>query len=445
MNIKQQWNNSPFKPEKIPFFYGWIILFAATIGVLVSAPGQTMGVSTFTDYLLENININRNQLSIAYMIGTIGSSLILTYAGKLYDKYGARWVGMAVSLVLAFVLVLLSQSDRIIGVFVSKNNSGFYVGFSMAVLMILFFGLRFSGQGVLTMVSRNMLMKWFVARRGLVNGISSVFVALGFSVAPLTFDMLIQGTSWRSAWLLMALIIGIFFTIFVFLFFRDNPEDLEMIPDGEKHGTREKNITIKAIQQFTLPEARKTLTFWLFAIPLALYALYITGFTFHLVSIFENAQMSRDQALEIFIPVSIISVIISLVGGYVSDKIRLKYLLILILVGQILALFSLANLNDNVFYYGYIIGNGIVSGLYNILMAVTWPRFYGRENLGKITGFVMALIVFASALGPILFSLSKTTFGSYSFAFYGLAVVITIILALSFKANNPQDKLKSFQ
>ncbi len=445
MKFKQKLNNFPFQPNKIPFFYGWVILFATTVGVLVSAPGQTMGVSTFTDYLLENIQINRNQLSIAYMIGTIASSLILTYAGKMYDKYGARWVGMAVAISLSLVLVLLSQSDRIIHLFIADKNSGFYVGFAMAVLMLLFFGLRFSGQGVLTMISRNMLMKWFVARRGLVNGISSVFVAVGFSMAPLTFDMLIQGTSWRSAWLLMAVFIGIFFTLFVFLFFRDNPEDLGMIPDGEIHGNKEGDVTIKAFKQFTLVEARKTLSFWLFAIPLAFYSLYITGFTFHLVSIFENVGLSRDKALAIFIPISAISVVISLVGGYISDRIRLKYLLTLLLVGQVIALFSLGNLNDGIFYYGFIIGNGIVSGLYNILMAVTWPRFYGRENLGRITGFIMALIVFASALGPILFSFSSTQLGSYSFAFFGLALIVFVIAIFSFKANNPQDKLQSDQ
>jgi len=445
MNIKQRWNNFPVQPKRIPFFYGWIILFASTVGVLVSAPGQTMGVSTFTDYLLENIQIDRNQLSIAYMIGTIASSLILTYAGKMYDKYGARWIGMVVSIILSLVLILLSQSDRIIHLFIADKNSGFYVGFAMAVLMLLFFGLRFSGQGVLTMISRNMLMKWFIARRGWVNGISSVFVALGFSMAPLTFDMLIQETSWRSAWLSMAVVIGIFFTAFVFLFFRDNPEDLGMIPDGEVHGNKEHDVTIKAFKQFTLAEARKTLSFWLFTIPLALYALYITGFTFHLVSIFENVGMSRDKALAIFIPVSIISVGVSLVGGYISDRIHLKYLLILILIGQMIALFSLGNLNDGLFYYGFIIGNGIVSGLYNILMAVTWPRFYGRKNLGRITGFIMALIVFASALGPILFSFSSSQLGSYSFAFFGLASIIFVIALLSFKANNPQDKLQNVQ
>ena len=126
MDIKQRWNNFPIQPKKIPFFYGWVILVAATIGVLVSAPGQTMGIATFTDYLLENIHINRNQLSFAYMIGTIASSLLLTYAGKMYDKFGARWMGMVISIVLAFVLLMLSQSDRIIHFFIKENSSAGY-------------------------------------------------------------------------------------------------------------------------------------------------------------------------------------------------------------------------------------------------------------------------------------------------------------------------------
>jgi len=87
----------------------------------------------------------------------------------------------------------------------------------------------------------------------------------------------------------------------------------------------------------------------------------------------------------------------------------------------------------------------LVSGLYNVLMAVTWPRFYGRENLGKITGFVMAIIVFASALEPTLFSLSATKLGSYSIAIFGLAAIVAVITIFSFKADNPQNKFDSSQ
>ncbi len=443
MILRKRGNRFPFDPAKVPFFYGWVILFAGTVGVIFSAPGQTMGVSTFTDYLINAIGINRNQISTAYMIGTIASSFVLTWAGKKYDRYGARWTGMAAAFLLALALVLLSQSDRIIHFFVKDESSVLYAGIAVAIMMFFFFLLRFSGQGVLAMVSRNMLMKWFLARRGLVNGIASVFIGLGFSVAPLTFDHMIQQSTWRMAWLLLAVVVGIFFLLFVFLFFRDNPEEMGMIPDGEKHGNREHDVTVKAFRQFSLPEARKTLSFWIFTIPLTIFALYITGVTFHIVSIFEVVGIDREKALAVFIPVSFLSVGLSFLGGWISDRIHLKYLLMIDLTGEMIALLSLGFLNDGIFYYGFILGHGISSGMHNVLLTVTWPRFFGRKHLGGITGFVMALIVFSSALGPILFSFSFTRLGSYSYAFFAFAFIAFFALILSFKGNNPQDKLEN--
>ncbi|WP_372650987.1 nitrate/nitrite transporter [Draconibacterium sp.] len=441
MELKQKYNNFPFNPSKVPFFYGWVILFAATVGVLCSAPGQTTGVSTFTDYLIDSIGISRDQISTAYMFGTIASSFILTYAGKLYDKYGTRWVGMAAALMLGFVLVLFSQSDRIIKAIVPQSSNS-YVGVSVATCIVFFFMLRFSGQGVITMVSRNMLMKWFIARRGLVNGISSVFVSLGFSIAPLSFDLLIVETSWRWAWLLMALGIGVGFFLFVFIFFRDNPEDCDQIPDGEKHGNKERDVIIKPFKQFTLKEARSGLTFWLFVLPSAIYAMFITGYVFHLVSVFGEAGIDKEHALSVFIPMSMISVVLAFLGGWISDRIKLQYLLYFMLAGMVVALIALANINTGFYYYTFIIGSAIPSGMYNVLLSVTWPRFYGREHLGKITGFVMAIIVFFSALGPIFFSLSHSHLGSYSYAIYALLAIILVISAISFKAHNPQDRFE---
>lgn len=442
MTLKERWNNIPFNPKNTPFFYGWIILGASIVGVLASAPGQTTGVSTFTDYLIDSVNINRNQISTAYMLGTISSSLLLTWAGSKYDKYGARWTAIAASILLSIVLLMLSQADRIIRTLAGTHGTFGYNVVAICIMVILFFLLRFSGQGVLTMASRNMLMKWFVAKRGFANGIMSVFVALGFSIAPLTFDGLIQETSWRYAWIIAAAVIGVFFIAFAFILFRDNPEDIGLDPDGKKHKHREHHVTISPFKQFNLKEARVTLPFWLYALPLAMYSLYITGFSFHLVSIFEVAGMERDRALAVFIPISFLSVGISFTGGWISDRIKLKYLLYFILTGELIALVSLAKLNDGIFYYGFIIGHAMANGLYNVIMSVTWPRFYGRKNLGSITGFVMSLIVFASALGPMVFSFSYTRLGSYSYTAFALAAIVAVLLILSPKGNNPQDKFE---
>ncbi len=78
--------NKPFPPSKIPFFYGWVILAAGVIGILMSIPGQTMGVSVFTENLLSDLQINRNNLSLAYLVGTLTSGLLITKAGKCKSR-----------------------------------------------------------------------------------------------------------------------------------------------------------------------------------------------------------------------------------------------------------------------------------------------------------------------------------------------------------------------
>lgn len=400
-SLKQTFNNFPFNPSSSPVYYGWIVVLLGTLGVIMSAPGQTMGVATFTDYLIDSFQISRNQLSLAYMIGTILSSFAITKGGKIYDRIGARWLGVMITWMLGGILIVLSQSDRIafaIGKFLKLENFQFYISFF--VLIISFFFLRFSGQGVLTMLSRNMVMKWFVARRGLAGGISNVFVALGFSVAPLLFDGLIESYNWRNAWIILAIICGFGFSIVVFLFFRDNPEDMGMKPDGKLPAkTKEDNIQHKAFKQYTLKEARRTFPFWIFAIALSMQALFITGFSFHIVSIFAEAGMDKTTALAVFIPTSVISVVLTLLGGWISDHIKLKKLLHVQIAGLIISMISLAFLAKPGAYYFLILGNGLMGGMFSLLASVVWPRFYGRENLGAISGFSMSLIVFFSAIG----------------------------------------------
>lgn len=441
---KTSFNRVPFNPANSPVFYGWFILLWGTLGIIMSVPGQTMGVSTFTDHLIDALGFSRNELSTAYLLGTISSSFMLTRAGRWYDQVGARWLGGIITVALGIVLLYLSQVDRIafaIGSFLGAENIQFYLSFIM--IMGGFFLLRFTGQGVLTMVSRNMMMKWFDRKRGLANGISSVFVSLGFAIAPLVFDFLIETYSWRWAWILLALIAGFGFSIVALIFFRDNPEDCGLEQDGvsEQQIKEEQKIKSRAEKQYTLKEAKKSYPFWVLVVALSMQALYITGFTFNIVSIFEAASMDKTVALAVFVPTSILSVFISLTGGWLSDHIKMKYLLLVFLFGQIVSMISLAFLSPGLPYVFLIIGNGIVGGLFNVLNSVVWPRFYGRKHLGAISGFAMSSLVFFSALGPLMFSFSFSETGTYSWAAWGCLVIVAVNFIAAFKAENPQEKL----
>ena len=65
----------PFQPARVPFFYGWVIVAAASVGIAFSIPGQTMGFSVFTNTLMIELGLTRVQLSTAYCIGTVLSGL----------------------------------------------------------------------------------------------------------------------------------------------------------------------------------------------------------------------------------------------------------------------------------------------------------------------------------------------------------------------------------
>jgi len=54
-----------------------------------------------------------------------------------------------------------------------------------------------------------------------------------------------------------------------------------------------------------------------------------------------------------------------------------------------------------------VIAFGIGGGLFGMLNIVTWPKLYGRKHFGAISGFAMAIVVAASAIGPWTFSLIK--------------------------------------
>ena len=429
--------NFPFAPAKIPFFYGWICMIAGTIGIISSIPGQTMGVSVFTNYLIDSLKLSRDALSSAYLIGTVASSLFLTYAGKIYDKFGARFTAMIAALGLAVTLILFSYSDLLSGSLSNFVSIEFSTA-SFILISLLFFFLRFSGQGVLTLASRNLIMKWFDQRRGLANSLSSVIQSFGFAVSPLFIALLITRFNWSITYQILA-VLTFLFVIFAFIFYRDNPEECGLIPDGKIIEPKHKsNPTFQTKKQYTLKEARSTWVFWLFTFGLSFNAFFITGFTFNVISIFESCGYSEQKALSVFVPASIISIVSAILGNLLSDYIKMQKLLIIFLLGCLLSSLGIAILGSEIGYYVLILGNGIMGGLYSVLVAITWPRFYGRKHLGAISGLSMSLVVFSSAMAPLFFSRIFTLTGSYSIAGYAGVAYAIILLIFSIKARNPQ-------
>ncbi|ASC71187.1 putative transporter protein [Halomicronema hongdechloris C2206] len=288
----------PLSPQRLPIFYGWVILVVTTIGILMSIPGQTAGVSVFTDPLLAATGLSRLSLSNAYLIGTLTSGFLLPFGGVVIDRFGARLVVIASSLWLALTLVYLSVSDRLaqwLSTLFALESS---LPIAFGLLCLGFVSLRFSGQGMLTLVSRTTLGKWFDRRRGMASGTSGIFVSFGFSAAPLLLSFFIDGLGWRGAWLALAALVGLGMGSLGWLCYRDNPEECGLVmgcrgspPDvltpsaaatpantgDTKPAAQPDQRYFGPPRDFTRSDALKTLAFWAVTFALATQALTITA------------------------------------------------------------------------------------------------------------------------------------------------------------------------
>lgn len=172
---------TPFAPSACPFFYGWIIVFAATLGTIASIPGQTMGFTVFTDVLMDKLGLTRVELSLAYCLGTVASGLTLPWLGRVLDRWGERKMAVASTVATGLILFYLAASASM------SHGLGRVLPAGLAAFLVIGFGfylVRAAAQGVLSMTCRNAIGKWFDHRRGLAMAISSILVSFSFRCPP---------------------------------------------------------------------------------------------------------------------------------------------------------------------------------------------------------------------------------------------------------------------
>ena len=459
--------NVPFQPRSLPLFYGWVILGATSLGLLMSIPGQTAGVSVFTDDLIAATGLSRLGLSSAYLIGTITSGLLLPFGGVLLDRLGARLVVIVSALWLGLTLVYLSLSDRL-AAWIAGAMPLDPVAIAFVVLCVGFVNLRFSGQGMLTMVSRITLGKWFNRRRGMAASIAGLFAAFGFSAAPLLLSFTIDALGWRGAWLALAAGVGVGMSAIGWLLYRDNPEECGLAMDGTAPipvapssaiagptvAATDKAVDkaagkatrpsggppeIAARRDFTRAEALRTLAFWAASLALASQALSVTGITFHIVDIGAAVGLPEKQVVTLFLPIAGVSTLVGWLAGVASDRIALKRLFVTMMVFEAAGIVGMAHLDSLPLQLMAIAGLGVSGGCFGTLSTVTLPRYFGRQHLGAIAGVEMMILVIASAIGPSLLALFDRLFSNYRPGLYLCAALPLSIIVLLLPMRPPHQ------
>lgn len=403
----------PFDPGRVPFYYGWVVLAAGTVGIMASVPGQTAGVSVFTDDLTAATGLTRLQLSIAYLIGTGTSGFVLPRGGRLVDVRGSRVAALGAVLGLAATLTGLS----LVGPMTTAAG--------MAVMSVGFGCLRFSGQGMLTLSSRTMISQWFDRRRGLVTSGANAVMSFLFASAPALLLALIQAHGFRSAWRLLAVGLVVVAGTVVVVLYRSSPEASGLLIDGG--GRADPAATGPAVighdDDLDRDAAVRDRRFWAVTVPVVALASTSTALTFHILDLGTELGIADDRIVRIFVPIAFVSVPVSLLGGWLIDTISPLIVAAFMSAAQVVMYLAVGQLDTPAGAVVAIGAWGLSQGCFGPITSAALPRLFGRRHLGAISGLQMSAMVVGSAVGPALFALMKTTVGSYQSALWLSTVV----------------------
>ena len=168
----------------------------------------------------------------------------------------------------------------------------------------------------------------------------------------------------------------------------------------------------------------------------------MTAVTFNITSIFRLAGLSRTLAISVFIPASIVAIIVKLISGYLCDhpfwRDRLKYQLSFYVAAVTIVCLAFILISYTAkAYYLLVVSLGISTGLYITLSSVAWGAFFGRLHVGRISAYATSQAVFVASFGPVVYSILFGMTGSYHLGLYLSLAVALIILVASFFADKP--------
>jgi sugar phosphate permease len=303
----------------------------------------------------------------------------------------------------------------------------------LVTLLLALLALRFLGFGAMHLTSTTLITQWFIRKRGFVMGLAGQSLAISLFIYPPLGEFLIDQFTWRGAWMAFGILVWVIMLPLGWLFYRDKPELYGLHPDGDSptgHGivsTQQRGEQDNEVN-WTLPEARQTRAFWIFAAALSATAMITAGLVFHQTSLFVEGGLGRDAAVSIFQVIAFASIAGNLIMGRLLDRFSARFLLaaLMLLLAFTLFLVQVMHVTWHGILYG--ICMGLCSGSFRVIDAVLWAKYFGRQHLGSIRGVTTLGATGGTALGAFPLGLSKDFLGSYAPAL-DLFIVITLLMA----------------
>lgn len=464
-----------------PLFYGWYVLAASFLIQFLNAAVRFI-IGVMIKPIILEFDWSRSAVSMAVLLNTLVYALSVVVAGKLYDRYGPKWVIIGSTVLSAAGYVLMANVQ------------------SLWELLLYYGVLVGAGFGGITLpLFANIVAKWFDRRRGLAVSLSLAGNCIGqFALIPVFTDMTVN-LGWRqtNVWLgLMTLVLN---TVLTLAIIRGDPQQLKILPYGraadpaspadpvssadpaspadpapathlapvaglappaDPTSASDRSLTGAAGRgakaspvspvapvspaspvlptsqvapvDFTLKQAMRTGSFWLFSV-----AMFVCGsgdwlLTTHLVPMVTDYGISTATGASMLAWFGFLSLGGVLLAGPASDKIGDKIPIALTFGLRFLLFVLLLFFQNEISFWIFSLGFGLTFLATAPLTPTLLGRLYGFTNIGVIAGLVTTLHHVGGAIWAYLGGAIFDWTGGYLWAFAISAVMAAVAVVCAF-------------
>ena len=391
-------------------FYGWWIVLAAAVGLLFSiGPIIVFTLGVFLKPLGSELHWSRAEISLAFTLCAVMTSLAMPLVGRLVDRHGARRVAVP-SLLLFGVLVA----------------SLYFLTASLWHLYAVFVLIGLVSSGSTPLPYAGVISEWFDRRRGLALGFTMAGVGVGTFVMPSLAHALVSTSGWRAAYACLGMLVIVIAAPTVGLLLKETPAMMGLQPDGDSAPAASVVKTRNQPAGLGCRDAWRTTTFWCLAVAFFLVSLVTKGCVVHLVPLLTDRGVSPQRAAFIASVAGGAVLVGRVWTGYLLDRFFAPTVTIGFFLALALGVFLLwaGATETGALFAAMLVGLGL--GAEVDIIAFLVGRYFGLRAFGEIYGYLFAAFVLGAGVGPLLMGGGFDATGSYRWVL-GAFVLITLV------------------
>jgi MFS family permease len=401
--------------EKTRLFYGWWVVFAACLGMLLGSYSTLIGVTfaLFVKPLEAAFGWSRTEIALAL---TISNSVIVVAApliGEATDRYGARAVLLVSMALLGFSISALSQLNG-----------------SLLQLYGLYLVIAIAGAGTIPTTFSRVLLDWFDRKRGLALGIALSGIGAAGILLPPAIQSFISTLGWSCTYLAMSGIVLFAAWPVVFFLFKEHPSAMGLYPDGEKPPFGISTVAQESVLGLSFRESLGSREFGLIAFGILCLGLGGTGVLIHLPAMMTDRGMTPAEAALTFSLFGATLIIGRVSCGWFVDRFFAPRVAIFYLSGPVIGIAILLITDDVTLMPLAAMFLGLGLGAEFDLLSYFISRYLGLRCYGKSYGLMYSAFSIGAGAGPLIMGLSYDRSGDYTLGLSACLATVCIAIFL---------------